>query len=101
MIKATKSLTVKSPKERVTQGIPIPAKAIEKNKKVSTTDPIEEEIKGATYHLLFLNFSNIWTSSNWATKNAVPEAKAILIDIRSVKFVEKNKVKVIPRIKPI
>ena len=30
-------------------------KAIEKNKKVSTTDPEIEEVKGATYHDFFLN----------------------------------------------
>ena len=101
IIKATECLTVKSPKERVIHVIPVPKKAIEKNKKVSATDPTEDEVKGATYHLLFLSLSNIWTSNNWAVKKAVPEPIATLIDIRSEKFVEKNNVNNIPKKKPI
>ena len=97
---ATKSLTARSPKERVTQGNSVPAKAIEKNKKVSIIDPIDEDISGATYQLFFLSLSKIWTSSNCATKKAEPEPIAILIDIRSAKFVEKNKVNKIPIKKP-
>ena len=79
----------------------MPAKAIEKNKKLSATYPTEDEFKGATYHLLFLSLSNIWTSSNWAIKKAEPEAIAILNYIKSVKLVVKNKVNVIPIRKPI
>jgi len=91
---------VRSPKERVIQGTSVPAKAIEKNKNVSTIDPIDEDISGATYQIFFLNLSKIWTSSNCATKKAEPEPIAILIDIRSVKFVEKNKVNIIQIKKP-
>ena len=94
--KATNSLTARSPKERVIQGTSVPAKAIEKNKNVSTIDPIDEDIIGATYQIFFLNLSKIWTSSNWATIKAEPEPIAILIDIRSAKFVDTNKVNVIP-----
>ena len=43
----------------VIQGTPVPAKAIEKNKNVSTIDPIDDDANGATYHLFFLNLSNI------------------------------------------
>ena len=57
--KATKSLTPKSPKDRVIQGIPVPAKDIEKNKKVSTTEPKIDDANGATNHLFLLNLSNI------------------------------------------
>ena len=45
------------------------------------------------YHtLLFLNLSKIFTSINCATRKAVPDPMAILIDIRSEKFVEINNV---------
>ena len=46
-------------------------------------DPREEEANGATYHLFFLSLSNTLTSSNCATKNAVPDPIAILIEIKS------------------
>ena len=52
-------------------------------------DPTNDDIKGAANHIFFLNLSKILTSINCATKNAVPEPIAILIDIRSEKFVEK------------
>ena len=61
---------------------------MEKNIKVSTVDPIKEDIRGATNHFFCLNWSNIWTSKSWAIINAVPDPIAIRIEIRSVKFVE-------------
>jgi hypothetical protein len=79
---------VRSPKERVIQGISVPAKAIEKNKNVSIIDPIDEDIRGAIYQIVFLNLSKIWTSSNCETKKAVPEPIAIHNDIRSAKLVK-------------
>ena len=45
----------RSPKASDTQGIPVPKKEIEKNKKVSIIDPQIEEVTGATNHLLNLN----------------------------------------------
>ena len=57
--KATKSLTVRSPIERVIHGTSVPTKAMEKNKNVSTIDPMDEEISGATYQLFFLSLSKI------------------------------------------
>ena len=68
---------------------------------VSTVEPINDEVKGATNHSFCLNLSKIWTSNNWATKNAVPEPIAILIDIKSAKLVENKRVKQIPIAKPI
>ena len=50
---------MRSPKESVIHGTPVPAKAMEKNKNVSTTDPTEEDIIGATYQLFFLSLSKI------------------------------------------
>ena len=44
--------------------------------------------------------SKIFTSNNWATRNAVPDPIAILIEIRSSKFVEKYKVNKMPEKKP-
>ena len=68
-----------------------------KNTKVSTTDPIAEETRGAINHILFfLNLSNICTSKFCAIIKAVPEPIAILTDIKSKKLVEKNKVSKIP-----
>ena len=61
----------------------MPAKDIEKNKRVSTKEPKIDEAKGATNHLFFLNLSNICISSNWAIKNADPEPTAILNEIKS------------------
>ena len=55
---------------------------MEKNKKVSIVEPSVEDVKGATYHIFFLNLSKTCTSINWATKNAVPDPMAILIEIR-------------------
>ena len=83
IINATKSLPPKSPKDNVTQGIPVPAKEIEKNKKVSITEPKIDDAKGATNHLFLLNLSNIWISRNWAIKKAVPAPTAILYEIKS------------------
>ena len=72
-----------------------------KNKKVSTVDPIREDASGAINQSFFLSLSNIWTSNNWANKNAIPEPIAILKDIRSAKFVENKRVKLIPIAKPM
>ena len=44
--------------------------------------------------------SKTCTSSNWADINAIPDPIAILIEIKSEKFVEKNNVKNIPIVKP-
>ena len=74
---------------------------MEKNKKVSMVDPIKEDVRGATNHFFFLNWSNIWTSKSWAIINAVPDPIAILIEIRSVKFVENINVNKIPIEKPM
>ena len=63
-------------------------------------EPIIDEVSGAMYHVFFLRLSKIWTSIICATKNAVPEPIAILIDIKSAKFVENNNVKIIPIVKP-
>ena len=54
-----------------------------------------------TNHFFLLSLSKICTSSNCATKKAVPEPKAILIEIKSEKFVEKNNVNTMPIRKPI
>ena len=67
---------------------------------MSTIDPIVDEVSGAINQLFFLNLSNIWTSKFWATKNAIPEPRAILIEIKSEKFVEINNVKIMPTMKP-
>ena len=72
-----------------------------KNKNVSIVDPIKDDVKGAINHFFFLNWSNICTSNSWATKKAVPEPIAILTEIRSAKFVENIRVKLIPIAKPI
>ena len=53
------------------------------------------------YQVFFLKLSKIFTSKSWATIKATPEPKAILIEIKSSKFVEKNKVSKIPKKKPI
>ena len=73
---------------------------MEKNKKVSTIEAAIDEVSGAIYHCFLLNMSKICTSSNWADINAMPDPTAILIEIKSEKFVEKNNVKNIPRAKP-
>ena len=74
---------------------------IEKNKKVSTVEPIKDDPRGAINHCFFLNLSKTWTSSNWANKNAVPEPIAILIDIKSSKLVENKRVKPTPIANPM
>ena len=76
-------------------------KEIEKNKKVSIIEPKIDEVIGAINHALFLKRWKISISISWATKKAVPEPMAILIDIISWKFVETNIVNKIPTTKPI
>ena len=56
---------------------------MEKNKKVSMLEPIKDDIKGAINHIFFLNLSKMFTSTSCATRNAVPDPTAILIDIKS------------------
>ena len=65
---------------------------MKKNKIVSTKEPMREDVNGATNHAFFLKLSKTWTSKSCATKNAVPEPIAILMEIKSLKFVEKNRV---------
>ena len=74
---------------------------MEKKRKVSVIDPIIEEASGAINHFFFLNLSKTITSKFCAIKKATPEPIAILIEIKSEKFVEINKVNNIPMIKPI
>ena len=74
---------------------------MKKNNIVSTKEPKREDASGATNHIFFLNLSKTCTSRSCATKNAVPEPIAILIEIRSLKFVEKNRVSITPKKKPI
>ena len=74
---------------------------MEKNKKVSTTEPTTEEVKGAAYQIFFLNLSKIFISNNCADKKATPEATAILFDIKLEKSVEKYNVNITPKIKPM
>ena len=97
---ATNILTPKSPNAKVNHGILVPWKEIEKNKKVSTVDPIIEEVNGAINHFFLLRLSNIWTSISWAVKKAAPDPIAILIEIKSAKSVENKTVKPIPSRKP-
>ena len=73
---------------------------MEKNKNVSTVEPISDENKGATNHVFRLNLSKTWTSNNCATINAVPDPIAILIEIKSEKFVENISVNNNPIVKP-
>ena len=68
---------------------------------MSTVEPINEDTRGAINHFFCLNWSNIFTSNNWAIINAVPEPIAILTEIKSAKFVEKISVNKIPIVNPI
>ena len=72
--------------------------AIKKKIKVSINDPIKEDVSGATNQVFFLSLSKIWTSINCAIKKAVQDPIAILIEIRSEKFVEKKSVISTPKI---
>ena len=74
---------------------------MEKNKKVSTVDPIKEDVKGATNHFFLLNLSKICTSNNCEIIKAAPDPIAILNETNSEKLVEKKSVKEIPIKKPI
>ena len=49
------------------------------------------------YQDFFLKISNILISRFWAIKKATPEPIAILIEIRSEKFVDTNTVKRTPK----
>ena len=59
---AINNFTTKSPKAKLNQGISVAQKAIEKNRNVSTIDPITDDARGATNHIFFLRKSKIWTS---------------------------------------
>ena len=72
------TFTHKSPTAQVIQGSPVPKNAIEKKMKVSTVEPITEDTTGAFHQTLDLRKSKILPSSSWATKNALPDAKAVL-----------------------
>ena len=56
---------------------------MEKNKKVSTLDPINDDTKGAANQIFFLSLSKILISISCATRKAVPDPIAILIEIKS------------------
>ena len=57
-------------------------------------------MNGATNHIFFLKISKILNINNCANKKAVPDPIAILIEIKSLKLVEKYNVKSIPVKKP-
>ena len=80
--------------------MPVAQNAIEKNKKVSKIEPFTEDAKGGINQFLCLSLSNTKTSILCETIKAVPDPIAILIEIKSEKFVEKNKVNEIPRKNP-
>ena len=69
---------------------------MKKNNIVSTKEPRREDANGATNHIFFLSASKTWTSKSCAIKNAVPEPIAILSEIKSLKFLENNKVNATP-----
>ena len=62
--------------------MPYPGTEIEKNKNVSITDPTNEDVRGAINQAFLLSLSKILTSINCATRKAIPEPKAILIEIK-------------------
>ena len=96
------SFTTKSPRDKVSQEIPVRKKLFQKIEKVSTVDPIIEEARGAVNQNLCLrSLSNMFTSKFCAIKKANPEPIAILMDIMSLKFVEINNVSSTPITNPI
>ena len=99
--RAIKNFTNKSPSASVTQGMPVPKNEIEKNKKVSIVEAEIDEVIGATNHFLFLNRWKISMSIYCATRKAVPEPRAILIEIKFWKFVETKVVNKTPTAKPM
>ena len=74
--------SIKGVTEETTTGV-LRLYEMEKNKKVSTHDPIKDETKGAANQILFLKWSKILTSISWAIRNAVPDPIAILMEIKS------------------
>ena len=75
---------------RLVAGIGVPqltaiidAKKGIKNKKVSIADPTNDDVKGAANQILYLSLSKILTSISCATRKAVPDPIAILIEIKS------------------
>ena len=68
----------KSPAAQVTQGSPVPAKASEKKIAVSMTDPNRDDAVGAFHHAASRKASKTLISSSCATKNALPDATAVL-----------------------
>ena len=59
---------------------------------MSITEPFIDDANGGINQYLFLSLSNTYTSILCDTINAVPDPTAILIEIKSEKFVEKNRV---------
>ena len=56
---------------------------------VSIVEPTKDEVRGAINHFFCLRLSKICTSISCAVIKAVPDPIAILIEIKSEKFVEK------------
>ena len=73
-----RSFAQKSPTAQVTQGSPVPAKASEKKIAVSITDPNRDDAVGAFHQAFARRRSNTLISSSCATKNALPDATAVL-----------------------
>ena len=77
MAPAMAILTPKSPSAQVTQGSPVPAKAMEKNSAVSTAEPSVDDASGARHHDAARSRSKTATSKSWAIRKAVPDARAM------------------------
>ena len=73
-----RSFAQKSPTAQVTQGSPVPAKASEKKIAVSITDPNRDDAVGAFHHAASRKASKTLMSSSCATRNALPDATAVL-----------------------
>ena len=67
---------------------------------MSTIDPVVDEVSGAINQLFFLIYQIFEHLNFEQQKNAIPEPRAILIEIKSEKFVEINNVKIMPTMKP-
>ena len=68
----------RSPIAHVTQGSPVPAKASEKKIAVSITDPNKDDAVGAFHQAFSRRRSKTLISISCATKNALPDATAVL-----------------------
>jgi len=74
---AIKNLATKSPMAKVIHGVPVPAKANEKNNDVSIVEAIAEEPSGACHQGRLRSRSKIKTSLSCAIRKALPDAIAI------------------------